>query len=420
MLEQSRQPATSKSNSVRTAWILWSILLAVVSIFILCGNTKTVTPAYRQGATSWLQGTDLYLYEGEGFIYLPQAAVAFVPFALLPLEASEILWRCLIVGIFTAGLWRMASLARREGSREFFPLMTLVCVPMVWSSMRNGQSTIPMTGLMMLATVDLADSRWWRATLWLSLALIFKPLIIVFALLTFALHAPMRWRLIVGAVGVFLFPFLLQRTGYVWGQYAACLEMFGQANSVGNERYYAQIFGMLRVAGIEVPSFWQNGTRALAAVATLGVCYVAKRRHSVVQTHLLLYALAASYLMLFNPRTENNTYSHLAPALAAFFSQAFLSGQRRGLAAYYVGCALAVLGSWELGRLFVPPAQAVWLAPLGCFAFAIPTVLDACWGKSAALADGARQPSGATHTSAPRQIAVANTSTPASSSAAAS
>ena len=385
--------SSTQSPAVRNAWIIWGLLLTIVSIIIVCGNTKTVTPAYRQGATSWLQGTDLYLYEGEGFIYFPQAAVAFVPFALLPLEVSEILWRCLIIGIFTAGLWRLGGLARREGGHELFPLMTLVCVPMVWSSLRNGQSTIPMTGLMMLATVDLADSRWWRATLWLSLGLIFKPLIIVFVLLTLALHPPMRWRLLLGAIGVFLLPFLLQRTGYVWAQYAACLEMFSQANSIGNEKYYAQIFGMLRVAGIEIPSAWQNGARALAAVATLGVCYLAKRRHSVVHAHLLLYALAAIYLMLFNPRTENNTYSHLAPAFAVFGSQALLAGQRRGLAIYYLCCALAVLGSWEIGRLFVPPLQAVFLAPLGCLGFALPIVIDACWGKSVALASGGHQPS---------------------------
>lgn len=420
MMDQPEQPAIPRWSGVRAAWILWSILLAVVSIFILCGNTKTVTPNYCYGATSWLQGTDLYIYGGEGFIYLPQAAVVFVPFALLPLEVSEILWRCLIFGIFTAGLWRLASLARRERRRELFPLMTLVCVPLVWSSMRNGQSTIPMTGLMMLATVDLADSRWWRATLWLSLALIFKPLIIVFALLTFALHAPMRWRLIVGAVGVFLFPFLSQRAGYVWEQYAGCLEMFSKANGVGNERYYAQIFGMLRAAGIEVPSFWQNGTRVLAAVATLGICYVAKRRHSVVQAHLLLYSLAAIYLMLFNPRTENNTYSHLAPALAVFGSQALLARQSRGLAVYYFCCSLAVLGSWEIGRLFVPPPQAVWLAPLGCLAFAIPIVIDACWGKSAVLASGTHPPTDAIHGFPGRSVVAGNPSTPASSAAAGS
>jgi hypothetical protein len=419
MIGQLAKPTHLRLAGVPTAWIAWGILLAVVSTIILCGNTKTVTPSYRQGATSWLQGTDLYLYEGEGFIYLPQAAVAFVPFALLPLEASEILWRCLILGIFTAGLWRMAGLARREAGWELFSLMTLVCIPMVWSSMRNGQSTIPMTGLMMLATVDLADSRWWRATIWLSLALVFKPLIVVFALLTFALHAPMRWRLIVGAIGVFLFPFLLQRTGYVWAQYAACLEMFGQANSVGNERYYAQIFGMLRVAGLEVPSVWQNGTRVLAAVATLGVCYLAKRRKSAVQSHLLLYALAAIYLMLFNPRTENNTYSHLAPALAVFGSLALL-GQRRGLAAFYLCCSLAVLGSWEIGRLVVPPPQAVWLAPLGCLAFAIPIVIDACWGKSAVAPGEGRQLADATRIIPARLLAAGNPATPTSSAAAGS
>jgi Glycosyltransferase family 87 len=382
----------TQPRAVLTAWILWGLVLTILALIIHGGNTKTVTPAYRQGATSWLQGTDLYLYQGEGFIYLPQAAVAFVPFALLPTEVSEILWRCLIGGIFTAGLWRLAGLARREWGHELFPLMTLVCIPLAWSSLRNGQSTIPMTGLMMLAVADLANSRWWKATLWLSLGLVFKPLIVVFALLTLALHPPLRGRLILGIAGVFLFPFLFQGSDYVWAQYAASLEMLNTANSVGNERYYAQVFGLFRVAGIEIPSLWQNGARVVAAVATLGVCYLAKRRHSVVHAHLLLYALAAIYLMLFNPRTENNTYSHLAPALAVFGSHALLAGKLRVWGAYYFCCALAILGSWEIGRLLVPAPQAVWLAPLGCLAFALPIVRDACWGKSTAKTSEERQP----------------------------
>ena len=102
---------------VRWAWTSWAILLVIISIIILCGNEKTVTPAYRQGATSWLAGTDLYIYEGVGFVYLPQAAVAFVPFSLLPPTASEIAWRCFILAVLVSGLWRFAALASREAGR---------------------------------------------------------------------------------------------------------------------------------------------------------------------------------------------------------------------------------------------------------------------------------------------------------------
>lgn len=384
-----KQFALTVTPSVRWAWASWAILLAIISIIILCGNEKTVTPAYRQGAASWLAGTDLYLYQGVGFVYLPQAAIAFVPFSLLPHTASEIAWRCFILAIFVAGLWRFAALASREAGRELFPLMTMVCLAMTWSSMRNGQSTIPMTGFMMLAAADLAGSRWWRSTLWLSLALIFKPLIVVFLLLALALHPPLRWRLLCGLAGVALFPFLFQKTGYVWEQYADCLEMLRLANAIGNQSYFAQIFGMLRVAGLEVPSTWQNVTRVVAAVGTLGICYLAKQRHSVAHAHLLLYALAGSYLMLFNPRTENNTYSHLAPALAAFAGMALVKQNGRAWGVYYLGCALVVLSSWEIGRLFTPPEHAVWLAPMGCLAFAIPVVIDAC-RRGSKLATGSQ------------------------------
>ena len=79
-----------------------------------------------------------------------------------------------------------------------------------------------------------------------------------------------------------------------------------------------------------------------------------------------MYTLAAVYLMLFNPRTENSTYCVLGPAVGLFYAEQLRT--RRWLTA---GLLLAVMaacvGSYELGKHLTPPgAKTVWLAPLAC------------------------------------------------------
>jgi len=73
--------------------------------------------------------------------------------------------------------------------------------------------------------------------------------------------------------------------------------------------------------------------------------------------------------MLFNPRTENNTYSCLAPALGVAFAIAWQTG-RRTPAAIHAALALAIVGSWQIGKLALPTISPVWLAPLAAVVFA--------------------------------------------------
>ncbi|MFZ5833551.1 MAG: glycosyltransferase family 87 protein [Planctomycetota bacterium] len=362
-------------------WLVWSGVLIGLTAFALSGDERTVTPCYREAAIFWLQSHDLYNGAGDGFLYLPQAAIAFVPFALLPTAISEALWRCLSWGLFSAGVWRLARLARRETGCPHFVPMSFVCAPIAWVALRNGQSTCPMAGLMMLAVVDLAGARWTRSAVWLSLGLILKPLIVPLMLVVAVLHRPMRLRIAAGIAGVALLPFLLQHPTYALQQYVACWETLGTAYRVGDEGYWAQLFGMLKVAGVAVSPAVQSAARAVAAVATLGLCHVALKRYPAVRAHILLYSFVAIYLMLFNSRTENNTYALLAPAVAAHFTHAIFVKQRFVAGSFSLACAIALFGAYEIGKLFAPPGQAVWLAPLACLAFSGPVLFEVLRGR---------------------------------------
>lgn len=377
-------PTSQETQQQRWAWGLWLAMAIVVIAMVLVGKRGGVTGPYRAAASQWLAGGPLYNDDGTGFLYLPSAAILFVPFALLPDAAADTLWRVLTIGTFAAGVWRLTQCSDAGTHARRFLLATLVAVPLSVSCGRNGQSTLLMGGLMMWAAADLATQRWSRSALWLSLAVAVKPLAIVMALLAFALVRPLRWRLAVGMLVLLAAPFLLQRPDYVVGQYRECLDMFTVASHKGQARYWAQLFGMLEVFGLAVPATSQTLLRASFALATLAAAWLAKDRMIRTQACVYLYALSASYLMLFNPRTENSSYALLGPAVGLLLADLLWRHRSYWEAGLTAAAGLAMLGSFEVGRLLVAREKAVWLAPLGAVVFSM--VLVAQLRRRASLA----------------------------------
>jgi hypothetical protein len=306
----------------------------------------------------------MFSQNGKGFIYLPHCGILYVPFAVLPFTLAEILWRVVTIGSLAFAVRRLATLAARQTGVELFPLMTIITLPMVWSSARNGQMTLPMAALMIVSACDLADGRWWRATAWLTLGIMLKPLIVAQALVVAVLYRPMSWRLLVGAAAAVAMPFLTQSPDYVIEQYIGTVNSLAWSVQLGMDTIWAQLFGMLEVFGIDTPDRVQTALRLAAAAGTLVLCWLAQQRRGTPLAEVFLYALLGCYLMLFNPRTENNTYSVIAPAIAVFCARSFLVEGRMLRGALLAVAALAVLSSYEVGRLFSPREQAIWLAPL--------------------------------------------------------
>src|SRR5512147_1219627 len=353
-------------TAVRTAMAGWIVLFLAVSAIVVLDGKRSVVPAYRAGALSWISGQPLYDGTGVGgFVYLPQAAVLYVPFALFPPVVGEVLWRLGMIAVFAAGLYRFGRLAGESSAGEFFPLLTVVTIPLVWDCARNGQATLAITGLMLLAVADREQGRLWRATAWLSLGIAIKPLVLVLALLVMATDRRMSWRLLAGMAVTALMPFLLQSPGYVVQQYRACVENMTTAVHVGvSVKGWTSPFTALRALGIaDVPENIQTAIRAGGALATLLLCFYAKRRLEPSRAALYLFTLSVLYLMLFSPRTENNTYAMLSPALAAFLAQAFLDGHRSGQGLLLAAMALLLAGSRVVERLVAPHAEQVWLSP---------------------------------------------------------
>ena len=353
-------------QALRAAWAAWALLLLITAAIMAADNTRSVLINAREAAHDWFAGRSLYNFSGiGGFVYLPQSALLFVPFAFLPVALSEALWRLVSIGTFALGLRAFASLAGGKERRDLFPLMTLVSIPLVWDCARNGQATLGMTGLMLLAVVDIARSRWRRAALWLTLGFAFKPIIAPLILLAAAIHRSLRWKLAAGMAVFLLAPFLMQRPSYVLEQYAGFMRNSAIAAHMGVAvQGWAHPFSALRVAGLIVPETVQTVIRLAAALATLALCFQARRRLDPARSAVYLFSLAAAYILLFSPRTENNTYMMLAPSIALFLASSLLVPATRRTGILLAVLALAMVGGRVIQRIAAPQAEAVWLSPL--------------------------------------------------------
>ena len=360
---------TPLSARYRTrGWVLWFILVAVITFVVArsisIGQERSVTPSYREAVWNWFAGQPLYNMQGHGFLYLPQAALVFAPWAVLPHAACEIVWRWSIIGVLAVSVARLTRLLKGDG-RWFFAISAASTV-LAWGCARNGQSTLLITGMMILAVADLSESRWWRATLLLTLAFAFKPLAIVLILLAAVVYPKMSWRLAIGMLLVVLVPFATQRPEYVISQYRACYQNLQITFDVGETSYWAQFFSLFQVVGIEIPSTARTGLRLLAAVSTLFACWRAVRILAPERAAFYLFSLAACYLMLFNSRTEGNTYAMIGPVYGALIAEAAFRLKNRRSTGWMIAAVVLSVANFELAVLITPRDRAVWICPLVC------------------------------------------------------
>ncbi|MCX6907615.1 MAG: hypothetical protein NTY01_06180, partial [Verrucomicrobia bacterium] len=100
----------------------------------------------------------------------------------------------------------------------------------------------------------------------------------------------------------------------------------------------ADLNGIIRTFGMELHGSVSKLMRVLAGGAVLGVWWLGARRWADPLRAMWLYALAASYLMLFNPMTEANSYVIIAPAFGLWVAWALGNPETRR-----IGWALACM-----------------------------------------------------------------------------
>jgi hypothetical protein len=356
----------------RTGWIAWAILFAVAATQrVLQPDRRREDREYGRAAAAWAQERDLYEEGIAGFLYLPQAALLYAPFEAAPKPLGEIVWRLAGTLLLATGLWRLA----RGGAGPppgGFAFATLLVLPAAWSSVRNGQTNLHLTGALLHVATCLGSARWWSASAWLVLGLVLKPIAIAFALLAAVLHRATAPRLLLLALLVAVVPFLAADPTYAARQYE---QFFAKAwrSAQPGEKGYADLAGLLQAAGIGLPTAARLCLAALAAVGTLLLCAVAQRRGPAARAAFLLFAFGASYLVLFNPRTEANSFVLLAPAVALLAADRWLRGDR-GATTWALVVVAVVLGCDNYGRA-IHAATDRWAKPLVSLLFAAWLVL---------------------------------------------
>lgn len=371
---------------------MW-LLMALFSIVAMSTSRseRTVLHAYRLGSTRWMAGEPLYDDTGHGFLYFPQSAVLFIPWAALPYWWGETLWRLFLVATLALGTAAFLRAAQPTSWPKMFPGVSLAAMAIGWSAVRTGQMTVVMTGLMLICLADLMEGRWSRAAAWAWLALALKPIILPFLLLVAALWPrQMAGRMAAGLVVTALMPFLFQRPDYVIAQYRLLPVMLQSAHDLGHRLPFAQAFGMLSVLGYSAPETWQTAWRAAAALGVLSFAAAAKRRFAARDFGPLLGALAASYILLFNPRTEGNTYALIGPFVGYYAACRFQNG-RRTEGTFLTLAACLLVGHYEIGRLLFRSRDGIYvLAPAVTIVFVVWLAFDT-WRQRAmgvAIANG--------------------------------
>lgn len=368
------------------SWAAWGFCLLIFAIIctdvVLHPDKHNTTPTYRAASTAWWQGIDPYTQNAHaGFFYFPQAAFLFTPFNVLPFLAGEVVWRVFTFGLFLYALTRLNAFflaAKSPAPSRTFLFLALLAVPSSFASLRNAQFDLPLAALVVLASAEIALARWKAAALWICLAVALKPLAVVPLLLFSALYWRLIPRVIVGLLVVAAVPFLHWSPAYVAQEYQRCFETLAWA-SVGDEPRYSELAALLSHAGIFVPLPARTVLRVIFALVYLGLGAMAVRKLSLVESAWTVGALAADYLMLFNPRTETCSYVFLGPfvaSLALYYSALGRRWLARGLGFAAIGLACDAfprLGTFSVhdltDRWFKPLIAVVFLAALVAFIF---------------------------------------------------
>jgi hypothetical protein len=331
------------ARAALTAWMLCAVLMCLfVARSVERDPTDDVAnDAYVRASEAWWARESLYRpFDGRGFFYLPHAAIAFTPLADGELVARHVTTRAVFLALFVAGLACLAGVGdrRRRGAR--FGILTIACLPLAIQNVRQGQMNLPMVGAMLMGTAALATGRRGWAALAFVAAVLIKPIALPLVLLVGACWPrTLGPRLLAGLAAAFALPFLAGPPGYVWAQYGDFVEKVLLATDPPT--MYYDLRGLLVTGlGLELSPGRLTAIRAAAALGVLALCLGLVRRRGTAEGALLVHVLAACYLTLFSPKTEDPTYLVLGPAIG-----------------------LAAVAAWKPGRSLLEPALLLLLFP---------------------------------------------------------
>jgi alpha-1,2-mannosyltransferase len=348
------------------AWGVWAICFLVVCVMVIHNwHDHSEGIIYSKAVTDWWNQRNLYgVFRYDGFLYFPHAAILYTPFTLLGHPLGDIAWRAAGLAFLCGGIYRFAKLFAPSRAQHVFAIASFVAIAPCLASLRNGQSNLQIAAAILQTAADLAERRWWRASLWLMIGLAVKPIMLVMILLAGAIYRQMSWRLILALALFILIPFFTRPPHYVWEQYKGCYDQL--ANASQPDRPFCDLRGMLTIMHVAIPQSVELALQLSAAVGALAMCWLARQRRAEPWPSAILMAITAVYLMLFNPRTESNSYVILSPAVGLAAGLLSLYPARR--VEFWITVAIS-LCLWSDGWAY--HWTHLWLKQIACIAFLV-------------------------------------------------
>lgn len=364
-------------SNVGGAWFYWTLAFVAVDIILIVfyhfhsGFDRTVLVAYDNASKHWVNGEQIYLVSSAGgFNYFIQAAILFIPFSLLPFKLGVIIWFLLNISMLFIGVLLVSKNFSYSKNSLFVFWMIISSLIVGFSSFRNGQANATIMIFTLFVVYCLQNKKDGWISFWLNLGLAIKPTMIILYLLVLGCRLRLWWKLLLGFIIMLAFPFITQSTGYVLDQYHQSWLNFVNTINIGvNSTNWASLFGALKAFNIGLTHTATNVVILVMALLTYVYAIYLYNRHDFKTWAWSLASMATIYLLLFNPRTENNGYVLIAPFLGYAIASAWQSKSfGKVIFLMFIGVLTAL--SYDISKSIIPGANS-WVAPSATFLFAV-------------------------------------------------
>ena len=370
---------TAKSRLFLASLWLWFLSVVIICVRIYAHpGWHSVFPTYRNAGAAWTQQAPLYGAPGI-FLYSPLVAALFSPFTLVSQNVAEVLWRLLLGFALPLALWFNAR-TLFGFSRKKFAWLFLLIVPLMLSSLNNGQANIIIIVLFLVAIGAASQSRWFTCAFCAAFAVYWKIYPIAFALLLMVVFPKkLIFRIILVLIGLFFVSLFLQKPSYALQQYGDWLVNLAADRRRAHEYYgrWRDFYLLLRLLGIPISTMWWTIVEVTAGAVAAAICLVGTIQRWPRATLLLgAMSLAIVWMLLFGPATEAATYVLIgvpsAYLLIASWSDVSQSALRVVSTLTYLGFVSAhILNSWFLIKKNVYLVHAIQPCLTLCFCAAL-------------------------------------------------
>jgi hypothetical protein len=334
-------------------WVGWLVVLAIVLARVTPRRFASTFTYYLEASERLLAHGQVYdPHELGAFLYLPVSLLIYAPFVSLDRGVAAAFWTVVFAVVFTGGCYALVKALLPHGAGDLKPswlagIVLLINVPAIWFNIKGVQSQIIMTGGMLIAAVAVMRAQWLWATFWLFIAIVFKPLALVMAMLCAAVSPRMRLPLAIAVVVAVALPFAFFDTSYMAETYRDLgVKLWLTATAPAQEwPYRADLSTLLQAFGIVLPGLLSVTIRLVAALATFYLVWRVRGTGALRSLGFALVILSACYINLFSPRNEFLSFLALTPSLSAF-ALCLLARDQGDWRGWALIVAALVLGMW--------------------------------------------------------------------------